>query len=329
MAPQVISFYRFASLDPQTLVGLRDHLTSLGQALDLRGTVLLASEGVNGSLWGSAEALRTMIDALEEIPGVAPLQSQVCSAQAPAFLRFKVRLKQEIVSLGRPDILPQEGVGVYVPPSQWNALVDDPDTLLIDTRNAYEVRVGHFPGAIHPDSHSFREFPTWSRSQLEPYLQEHPKRRLALFCTGGIRCEKATAFLLREGFEQVHHLQGGILNYLRQIPAAESRWQGECFVFDQRVSLNHELQCGSHALCHACRMPLSKQDTELDSYRQGISCRYCLNLHSGADRQRFAERQRQLLLARGRGQQHLAQSFAISRTGEPDRCAPISPDSDD
>ena len=326
MSSQVISFYRFASLDPQSLAGLRDQFTSLGLALDLRGTVLLASEGVNGSLWGSAEALRTMIDALEQVPGLAPLQAQACAADAPAFLRFKVRLKKEIVSLGRPEILPQEGVGVYVPPAQWNQLVDDPDTLLIDTRNAYEVRVGHFPGAIHPDSTSFREFPSWSRTQLEPYLQEHPKRRLALFCTGGIRCEKATAFLLRQGFEQVHHLQGGILNYLRQIPAAESRWQGECFVFDQRVSLNHQLQSGSHALCHACRMPLSRQDTELPSYREGISCRYCLSLHTSEDRQRFAERQRQLLLARGRGHRHLAQPLTMT---SPSESGPVRPSADD
>ena len=300
MSQQVVSFYRFATLDPGSLPELRDRFSRLGLALELKGTVLLASEGVNGSLWGSESALQSMLAELELVPGLAPLQAQACAATAPAFRHFKVRLKNEIVSLGRPDILPQQGVGVYVPPAQWNALVDDPDTVLIDTRNAYEVRVGHFPGAIHPQSTSFREFPAWTRKGLEPYLQNQPKRRLALFCTGGIRCEKATAFLLREGFEQVYHLQGGILNYLRQIPVSESRWSGECFVFDQRVSLNHNLQCGSHALCHGCRMPLSRQDTELPSYVEGVSCRYCLSLHSNSDRQRFAERQRQLLLARGR-----------------------------
>ena len=228
------------------------------------------------------------------------MQSQACLATAPAFRHFKVRIKHEIVSLGRTDVLPQQGVGVYVPPAEWNQLVDDPDTLLIDTRNAYEVRVGHFPGAIHPNSTSFREFPAWTSSALAPFLQDHPKRRLALFCTGGIRCEKATAFLLQQGFDQVYHLQGGILNYLRQIPAAASRWSGECFVFDQRVSLNHQLESGSHALCHGCRMPLSQADTKLPSYVQGVSCRYCLTLHSDSDRQRFGERQRQLLLARSR-----------------------------
>jgi len=300
MSQQVVSFYRFATLDPGSLPELRDRFSRLGLALELKGTVLLASEGVNGSLWGSESALQSMLAELELVPGLAPLQAQACAATAPAFRHFKVRLKNEIVSLGRPDILPQQGVGVYVPPAQWNALVDDPDTVLIDTRNAYEVRVGHFPGAIDPQSTSFREFPAWTRKRLEPYLQNQPKRRLALFCTGGIRCEKATAFLLREGFEQVYHLQGGILNYLRQIPVSESRWSGECFVFDQRVSLNHNLQCGSHALCHGCRMPLSRQDTELPSYVEGVSCRYCLSLHSNSDRQRFAERQRQLLLARGR-----------------------------
>ena len=234
------------------------------------------------------------------MPGLAPLQTQACLATAPAFRHFKVRIKQEIVSLGRADVLPQQGVGVYVPPAEWNQLVDDPDTLLIDTRNAYEVRVGHFPGAIHPNSTSFREFPAWTSSGLTPFLQDNPKRRLALFCTGGIRCEKATAFLLQQGFDQVYHLQGGILNYLRQIPAAASRWSGECFVFDQRVSLNHQLESGSHALCHGCRMPLSQADTKLPSYVEGVSCRYCLTLHSNSDRQRFAERQRQLLLARSR-----------------------------
>jgi len=300
MSQQVISFYRFATLEPGSLPELRDRFSRLGHSLQLKGTVLLASEGVNGSLWGSESALQTMLNELELVPGLAPLQAQGCAATAPAFRHFKVRLKNEIVSLGRPDVLPQQGVGVYVPPAQWNGLVDDPDTVLIDTRNAYEVRVGHFPGAIHPHSTSFREFPTWTHKALKPYLQDHPKRRFALFCTGGIRCEKATAFLLREGFEQVYHLQGGILNYLRQIPVTESRWSGECFVFDQRVSLNHKLQCGSHALCHGCRMPLSRQDTELPSYVEGVSCRYCIALHSNSDRQRFAERQRQLLLARGR-----------------------------
>jgi UPF0176 protein len=300
MSPQVVSFYRFACLDPGALGELRDRFTSLGHALDLKGTILLASEGVNGSLWGAASALQTMLGALEQVPGLAPLQAQACAATAPAFRHFKVRLKNEIVSLGRADVLPQHGVGVYVPPAEWNQLMDDPGTLLIDTRNTYEVRVGHFPGAIHPQSTNFRQFPAWTRSVLAPFLQDHPKRRLALFCTGGIRCEKATAFLLQEGFDQVYHLQGGVLNYLRQIPASESRWSGECFVFDQRVSLNHQLQSGSHTLCHGCRMPLSQEDTELSSYVEGVSCRYCLTLHSNSDRQRFGERQRQLLLARER-----------------------------
>jgi UPF0176 protein len=300
MSLQVTSFYRFAYLDPGSLVELRDRFTNLGLALELKGTLLLASEGVNGSLWGPESALQTLLTALEQVPGLAPLQTQACLATAPAFRHFKVRIKQEIVSLGRADVLPQQGVGVYVPPAEWNQLVDDPDTLLIDTRNAYEVRVGHFPGAIHPNSTSFREFPAWTSSGLTPFLQDNPKRRLALFCTGGIRCEKATAFLLQQGFDQVYHLQGGILNYLRQIPAAASRWSGECFVFDQRVSLNHQLESGSHALCHGCRMPLSQADTKLPSYVEGVSCRYCLTLHSNSDRQRFVERQRQLLLARSR-----------------------------
>lgn len=300
MSQQVVSFYRFASLDSGALGELCERFTRLGLALDLKGTVLLAAEGVNGSLWGAESALHKMLAALEQVPGLAPLQTQACAATAPAFRHFKVRLKNEIVSLGRADVLPQQGVGVYVPPADWNQLVDDPDTLLIDTRNAYEVRVGHFPGAIHPNSTSFRQFPAWSRSTLAPLLQDHPKRRLALFCTGGIRCEKATAFLLQEGFDQVYHLQGGILNYLRQIPVSESRWNGECFVFDQRVSLNHQLESGSHSLCHGCRMPLSQEDTQLPSYVKGVSCRYCLTLHSDSDRQRFGERQRQLLLARSR-----------------------------
>jgi len=300
MSKQVVSFYRFACLEPGALVELRDRFTRLGNALDLKGTILLASEGVNGSLWGAPSALQTMLAALEQVPGLAPLQTQACAAPTPAFRHFKVRLKNEIVSLGRADVLPQQGVGVYVPPAEWNQLVDDPDTVLIETRHASEVRVGQVPGAIHPNRTSFRQFPTWTRNALAPFLQDHPKRRLALFCTGGIRCEKATAFLLQEGFDQVYHLQGGILNYLRQISASESRWIGECFVFDQRVSLDHQLDSGSHALCHGCRMPLSQEDTKLASYVEGISCRYCLTLHSDSDRQRFGERQRQLLLARSR-----------------------------
>jgi len=305
MAARVAAFYRFVAFAPAELSPLRERLLAVGRQHDLRGTILLAEEGINGTISGPESGVEALLTALRADPRLAGLEEKRSEAPAQAFHRFKVRRKREIVTLGRAEANPAEGVGTYVAPADWDSLIADPDTLVIDTRNGYEVAVGTFEGAIDPGTGSFRDFPAWAERQLRPLVAERRPKALALFCTGGIRCEKATAWLLRQGFEGVHHLKGGILRYLEVVPEAHSRWRGECFVFDQRVAVNHRLEPGSHSLCHACGLPLSPADRELASYVKGVSCRHCLDRYSEADRQRFAERQRQIDLAAARGEAHL------------------------
>jgi UPF0176 protein len=308
MGARVAAFYRFVSFEPAELAPLREKLLVLGRLHDLRGTILLAEEGINGTISGSEAGVEALLAELRADPRLAELEEKRSEAPAQAFHRFKVRCKQEIVTLGRPEANPAGGVGTYVTPADWDALIADPDTLVIDTRNGYEVALGTFEGAIDPGTERFRDFPVWAERQLRPLVAEHRPKALALFCTGGIRCEKATAWLLQHGFEGVHHLQGGILRYLEEVPEARSRWRGECFVFDQRVAVNHRLEPGTHTLCHACGLPLSPADRELGSYVKGVSCRHCLDHFSDADRQRFAERQQQVDRAEARGERHLGGS---------------------
>jgi len=272
--------------------------------------VLLAREGVNGTVSGPEAGVEALLEVLQQADsGLASLEVKRHSTEDQAFHRLKVRIKREIVTIGRPEVDPTAAVGSYVAPQNWNALIADPDTLVIDTRNAYEVAVGSFEGALDPDTASFRDFPVWVERELRPLVEERRPRALALFCTGGIRCEKATAHLIQEGFEGVHHLQGGILRYLESVDPAESRWRGECFVFDQRVAVNHRLESGDHSLCHGCRMPLSPADRELPSYEKGVSCRHCVDRLAPEDRERFSERQRQVVLARRRGEAHIGRLF--------------------
>lgn len=297
----VAAFYRFAPL--QELPALRAELLRMAAMGQVRGTILLAAEGVNGTISGPEAGVEAVLGRLRQVPGLERLQVKRSRARDQAFHRLKVRLKREIVSLGQPEVRPylDSAVGTHVPPGQWDALISDPHTLLIDTRNTYEVAIGSFEGALDPGTQRFREFPTWVERRLRPLVAERRPRAIALFCTGGIRCEKATAYLQQQGFEGVHHLQGGILRYLEEIPRQRSRWRGECFVFDRRVALNHRLEPGQHSLCHACGLPLSPADRQLPSYVEGVSCRHCTARFSDADRQRFAERQRQFARARSRG----------------------------
>jgi UPF0176 protein len=312
---RVAAFYRFARFSPGELEALRVGLWALGREQGVLGTVLLAEEGVNGTISGPEAGVEAMLAHLRRDPRLAELAIRRSSCDTPPFFRLKVKRKREIVSIGLPAVDPLERVGSYVAPGHWNALVRDPRTLLIDTRNSYEVEVGTFPGAIHPASTCFRDFPTWVERELPALVAERQPERLALFCTGGIRCEKATAHLLGEGFRGVHHLQGGILGYLEAIPPEQSLWQGECFVFDQRAALNHQLLPGSHELCHACRMPLSEADRHLPSYTPGVRCRHCEGHRSAVDRDRYAERHRQQERARDAGERHLGRSFPTP--GEP------------
>ena len=309
---QVVSFYRFVPFSLEELPQWRQRLLALGQAGDLRGTVLLAEEGLNGTVSGERAAVEALVALLRSDPRLADLELKSSEAPEPVFHRFKVRLKREIVTMGRPELQPAAGapVGTYVAAADWNALIRDPGTLVIDTRNAYEVAVGSFEGAIDPGTANFSDFPDWVENELRPLVERHQPRALALFCTGGIRCEKATAWLLRQGFEGVHHLQGGILRYLEEVPEADSAWRGDCFVFDQRVALNHQLEPGEHSLCHGCRMPLSAADRAQPSYRPGVCCPHCHAQRDEADRARLLERQRQVTLARARGDRHIGQVFA-------------------
>ncbi len=302
---QVAAFYRFVPLASEELAHWQTRLLALGSQTGLLGTILLATEGINGTVAGSASAVAALLELLQADPRLADLEVKRSEAEGRVFHRFKVRRKAEIVTMAEPSAQPFRGTGVPVPPEQWNALLDDPGTLTIDTRNHYEVALGSFAGAIDPGTEHFRDFPAWVDQHLRPLVAQRRPQRLALFCTGGIRCEKATAHLLNQGFEQVLQLQGGILNYLEQVPETESRWHGECYVFDQRVALDHRLQPGTYHVCHACGLPLASADLALESYVAGVSCRHCIDRFTDADRERFAERQRQMRRAEASGEAHI------------------------
>jgi UPF0176 protein len=292
---RVAALYRFARLD--AFDELRAPLAAICCGRGIKGTLLLAHEGINGTVAGNETAIAELIDYLESIEGLAGLEIKYSSAADMPFHRMKVRLKREIVTMGVEDIDPATSAGTYVAPADWNALISEPDTIVIDTRNAYEVSIGTFRGAVDPATASFREFPAW----VEAHRSELEGRKVAMFCTGGIRCEKATAYVKSLGFEDVFHLKGGILKYLEEVPAEQSLWQGECFVFDERVSVSHGLAKGDAELCRACRHPLTPSDLTSPKFATGVSCPLCFDARSDEDRQRYAERQRQVELAQVRG----------------------------
>lgn len=295
----VAALYKFAKLPDyrEMQPGLFDYAVGRG----LYGTLLLAEEGINGTVAGTREGIDALIVYLKADPRFADLEHKESYADEMPFTRMKVKLKKEIVTLGVAGINPNESVGVYVAPEDWNALISDPDVVLIDTRNAYECDIGTFRGAIDPQTATFREFPAYISQNFNPARH----KKVAMFCTGGIRCEKASAFMLKQGFSEVYHLQGGILKYLEKVPPAASLWEGECFVFDQRVSVGHGLKVGAYGQCHGCRHPVSPEDRQSVQYVEGISCPHCFNTQSDDQRARFAERQRQTELARQKGEKHI------------------------
>ena len=300
---RVAALYRFAPFSD--CEGLRAGLEQVCAEQGIRGTLLLAAEGINGTIAGTPEAIDVVLDHIRALPGCETLSVKLSGAEATPFYRMKVRLKREIVTMGQPGIDPLTGAGCYVAAGDWNALISDPETILIDTRNAYEVGVGTFAGAVDPGTASFREFPDWFRANREALLAGRTAPRVAMFCTGGIRCEKTTAFLKSEGLEAVYHLDGGILKYLETVPEDASLWRGECFVFDQRVAVGHGLAPGTHALCHACRMPVSPEDMASPFYVDGISCPGCHDRRDAVQRAGYAERRRQMALAEARGEDHI------------------------
>ncbi len=276
----VAALYHFTPLDD--LPALRLRLIELCGTQHTKGTLLLAREGINGTIAGSDAGIAAVIAALREVPGCAALEVKYSRAPALPFKRMKVRLKAEIVTMGQPDIDPL-APGHYVSPKDWNALITDPDTLVIDTRNDYEIVAGTFTGAINPGTRTFREFPAWFRQNRDALLGPDGKRKVAMFCTGGIRCEKSTAFLKAEGVDAVYHLQGGILKYLEEVPKEQSEWQGECFVFDERVTVGHGLVPGSFEACQGCGRPLDAEARQSALYIAGQCCAHCHEQRSSAD----------------------------------------------
>ncbi len=305
---KVAALYRFTAFtDIETI---QVSLFAVCHLHGIKGTILIASEGINGTIAGSEKGITAVIAHLRALPGCAELDVKYSGAAEMPFYRMKVRLKREIVTMGIDGIDPKREVGTYVKPQDWNALISDPDTIIIDTRNDYEVAIGTFEGAIDPKTKTFRDFPEWFRENRAELSARSNKPKYAMFCTGGIRCEKSTAFLKKEGIDDVYHLEGGILRYLETIPESESKWHGECFVFDDRVSVKHGLELGSLELCHACRRPISADDKAAATYLAGVSCPACFGERHASDRARFSERQHQIELAKQRGEQHIGKKLS-------------------
>ena len=295
----VAALYHFTRFDDPA--ALKPPLAALCCGLGVTGTLLLAPEGINGTVAGPRAAIDMVLAHLRALPGCAGLDWKESTASAQPFGRMKVRLKREIVTMGQPQVDPIAGTGQYVAPGDWNALIAAPDVAVIDTRNDYEVAIGRFAGAVDPGTDSFRDFPAWWEANRDRFRG----KRIAMYCTGGIRCEKSTNYLIGQGVAEVFHLKGGILKYLEQVPADQSLWQGDCFVFDGRVSVGHGLAEGPHILCHACRRPILPADRTRPEYEEGVACHLCADETSAEDKARFRERQKQIALARARGERHL------------------------
>ncbi|WP_295070741.1 rhodanese-related sulfurtransferase [Tabrizicola sp.] len=295
----IAALYHFTRFpDP---AALKPGLLEVCAAHGVKGSLLLAPEGINGTIAGPPDGIRSVLAAIRALPGCDGLEWKESFAQSMPFGRMKVRLKREIVTMGQPDVDPLARVGNYVAPSEWNALISDPETVVIDTRNDYEVAIGTFQGAVDPGTKAFGEFPEWWQDNRERFAG----KRIAMFCTGGIRCEKSTNYLLGQGVNQVFHLKGGILKYLEEVPQEASLWQGQCFVFDDRVSVGHKLVPGGLKVCGACRRPVTAADQADPVYEDGVCCPACVDAYSPDDRNRFRERHRQMMLAAKRGTQHL------------------------
>lgn len=302
----VAAMYKFTALPD--FEALQGPLQTVCRENGVMGTILLAEEGLNGTIAGTAEGIKAAIDHILSDGRFDGMSLKYSYAAQMPFHRMKVRLKKEIVTMGKPIADPNKQVGTYVKPEEWNDLISDPDVILVDTRNEYEVAIGTFKGAEDPQTASFREFPDWVEA-LKERASEGGKPKVAMFCTGGIRCEKASSYMKAEGFDEVYHLEGGILKYLEKVPEEESLWQGECFVFDQRVSVEHGLKPGSYDICHACRRPISEEEKAAPEYVRGVSCPHCFDASSPEQKARFTSRQKQIDLAKARNEQHLGAKY--------------------
>ena len=302
----VCALYKFVALE--AFSALQQPLLDKMLEQDVRGTLLLAQEGINGTIAGSREGVDSVLEWLAQDARLATVDTKESVSDVMPFKRTKVKLKKEIVTMGVEGIDPQRVVGTYIDPKDWNELISDPDVMLIDTRNDYEYQVGTFKNAINPNTDSFREFPEYVTNHVLP---KSPKK-VAMFCTGGIRCEKSTAYLKEQGIDEVYHLKGGILKYLENVDEEETLWQGECFVFDDRVTVNHQLERGGYDQCHACRLPITDADKESEQYVSGVSCPYCISKLSEKKKASFAEREKQVRLAEKRGETHIGGDVAAS-----------------
>jgi UPF0176 protein len=295
----ICALYKFSRLDD--FEKMQQPLRGFMDSLHVRGTLLLAREGINGTISGSDSAINKTLDYLNADKRLSDLEYKFSYSETVPFKRLKVKLKKEIVTLGIPDVDPNYSVGTYVKARDWNKLISDPEVILIDTRNNYEFEIGSFKGAINPNTETFRQFPSYTKNNLEQYRN----KKIAMFCTGGIRCEKSTAYLKAEGFENVYHLQGGILKYLEEVEEEESLWKGECFVFDDRVAVKHNLELGQYDQCHACRYPITEEDKIHPHFEKGTSCPRCYGTKDVTQINRYREREKQIQLAKARGEAHL------------------------
>jgi UPF0176 protein len=300
----VCALYKFVTLD--NFQELRLPLHKVMESYHIRGTLLLAQEGINGTVAGSRQDIDTLLHWLRLDPRLSDIDCKESFTEIQPFNRTKVKLKKEIVTLGVPGIDPKRVVGTYVNPKEWNQLISDPDVIVVDTRNNYEHQVGTFKNALNPQTESFREFPDYVRT----HLSDAKDKKIAMFCTGGIRCEKSTAYLKELGFQEVYHLKGGILKYLEEIAPENTLWEGECFVFDERVTVNHHLEKGQYDQCNACRLPITEEDKADKHYQQGVSCPQCFDKVSQEQKARFSEREKQIQLAKQRGETHLGADAA-------------------
>ena len=297
----VAALYKFVEIDD--LLSLQSNLYEICEKNNIMGTILIANEGINGTISGKTNEINQTISLLKSDKRFTNIEIKYSSTDKQPFHRMKVRLKKEIVTIGLPEINPNKKVGTYVKPDDWNDLISDPNVVVIDTRNKYETKIGSFQNALDPETSSFREFPDWVKKFKSS--KENANKKIAMFCTGGIRCEKASSLMKEEGFEDVYHLQGGILKYLETIDRENSLWNGECFVFDQRVCLTDELEVGSYKMCFACRMPITEEEMQSEKYIEGISCIYCYDKTTKEKKERLGSRQKQILLAKERGEKHL------------------------
>ena len=298
----VAALYKFSIVDNRSVV--QSDFKKQLKNLSIHGTILIGKEGLNGTISGSKHSIERAISFIKKLPNFHDLDVKYSQSKINPFIRLKIKLKDEIVTIGDKSINPNKEVGKYVNPEEWNDLISNKNTIVIDTRNNYEHSIGTFKNSLNPNTIKFREFPEWVRKQK---FSDHEKqnRKFAMFCTGGIRCEKASSFMLKEGFKDVSHLKGGILNYFDSVPKNESKWKGECFVFDERVSVKHDLTEGSYDMCHGCRMPITNEDKETDEYIKGVACPSCFFEKTEEQKARYMSRQKQVDLAKERNQKHI------------------------